>query len=153
MKNFLTFLCLTVVIGSCCTSKNSPSNQYKQGITGFIKEITGNQMPAAGKPAIEAKPISTTVYVYEATNLSQVERMGTSPFYNSINTKFIKSVQSDEKGKFMVKLPVGNYSLFTKVDGKFYANQFDTKNNIALTVVEANKFSEVNIIISDKASF
>ena len=110
-------------------------------------------MPAPGKPAVEAKPVSTTVYIYEATNLSQVERMGTSPFYNSISTKFIKSVQSDEAGKFMLKLSVGHYSLFTKVDGKFYANQYDSKNNIALVMVEENKFSEVNIIISDKASF
>ncbi len=110
-------------------------------------------MPAPGKPAVEAKPIITTIYIYEATNLSQVERVGSSPFYETISTRFIKSVASDESGKFSLALPAGSYSIFTKVDGKFYANSFDSKNNIALTVVEENKFSEVNIVISNKASF
>lgn len=125
----------------------------KQGITGFVKEISGNQMPSPGVPPAEGVGIKTTIYVYELTNLSQVDRIGSSAFYNGIRTKFIRTVDSDSTGKFSLSLPPGRYSLFTRVDDKFYANLFDQENNIAPVTVEENRRSEVNITVSARATY
>jgi hypothetical protein len=108
-------------------------------------------MPSPGVTQAAPKGIETTIYIYELTNLSQVQ--GTAPFYKIIGAKFIQSITSDSLGHFAAELPPGSYSLFTKVDEQFYANSFDEKNNIAAVTVKENKVSEVNITISAKASY
>ena len=154
MRVILTIVCLSLTFLSCSNSKKlTGTNKTQQGITGFVKEITGNRMPGPGRELPPPTGIRTTIYVYEITNISQVKQEGTSSFYLSIGTKLVTTVESDEKGQFTAKLPPGNYSLFTKVDGRFYANSFDTNNNIAPALVEENKFTEVEIMISDKATF
>lgn len=127
--------------------------KVEQGLSGYIKEIKGNQMPSPDIQPEEPKGVRTTVYIYEPTNISQVVRIGNSPFYNAIHTKLVKSVVSDSLGYFITPLPAGTYSLFTKVDGKFYANSFDAQNNIAPATVEENKLTKVNFVISARATF
>ena len=127
--------------------------KVEQGLSGYIKEIKGNQMPSPDVQPEAPKGVRTTVYIYEPTNISQVVRIGNSPFYNAIRTKLIKSVESDSLGYFITPLPVGTYSLFTKVDGKFYANSFDAQNNIAPATVEENKLTKVNFLISARATY
>jgi hypothetical protein len=153
MKRFFSLLGFSLLL-SCHSSREAGSKtEVKQGISGHVRERTGNQMPSPDAPGSEGKAVVTKVYVYEATDLSQVERVGTSSFYHSIKTKLLKTADSDENGFFSVELPAGNYSLFTMVDGKFYANSFDSRNNIAPVTVEKNKCSQVNITISAKASY
>ena len=110
-------------------------------------------MPGPGRELPPPQGIRTTIYVFELTNISQVKQKGSSSFYSSIGTRQIDSVNSDENGRFLLPLAPGSYSLFTKVDGMFYSNSFDTKNNITPVVVDKNKFSEVEFLISDKATF
>jgi hypothetical protein len=152
MQVFLTIVCLSLTILSCNHSKNLTSaNKLKQGISGFVKEVSGNQMPGPGRKLPEPTAVQTTIYIYEATSLSQVK--GEGPLYTSVLSRLVDSVASDEKGQFAVSLEPGNYSLFAKVDGKLFANVFDTKNNITPVTVEANKVSEVSILINDKATY
>jgi hypothetical protein len=152
MRTILAVFYLYVVLFNwCCAPKLSSSNNISQGISGYVKEVRGNQMPSPDIARAAPKGIETTIYVYELTNLSQVQ--GTAPFYKTIGTKFIQSITSDSLGHFAAELPAGSYSLFTKLDEQFYANSFDEKNNIAAVTVEENKVSEVNITISAKASY
>lgn len=150
--SFLIFFYFILALG-CSSQRKAYDPHTIQGISGYVKEVSGNRMPSPDRPLPLPKPLKTTVYIYEATNIKQVDRIGTSPFYRTIRTKFIKSVESNEQGYFITDLPAGNYSLFTKVDGKFYANSFDASNNIALVTVEPKKLSEVNITVSAKAVF
>ena len=153
MKRFFSLLGFSLLL-SCQSSREAGSKTaVKQGISGYVRERIGNQMPSPDAPESEGKAVVTKVYIYEPTDLSQVERIGTSSFYNTIKTKLLKTADSDEKGFFSVGLPEGNYSLFTRVDGKFYANSFDSRNNIAPVTVEKDKCSQVNITISAKASY
>ena len=124
-----------------------------QGISGFVKEISGNQMPSPGVPAAEPRGIRAMVYVFAPTSLEQVERVEDSPFYTSIHTSLVDSVESDINGKFSLNLPPGDYSLFTKVEGRFYSNSFNEKNMIHPVTVEPNKHTEVNITVSAKAVY
>lgn len=116
----------------------------REGIKGKIYRVQGNRMPSPGEPRPAPQPFSTTLYIYELTNISQVKKADGS-FYSAINTKLVKEVTSDKKGNFKVKLPPGQYSLFVKKDELFYANIFDEKNNIYPITVEKHKFTTLEI--------
>ncbi|MES2004692.1 MAG: carboxypeptidase regulatory-like domain-containing protein [Bacteroidota bacterium] len=154
MKHILFFLfsaCLASV--ACSSSKKANSSVITQGITGKVTELTGNQMPMVGAPPRTGRPLMATVFFYEPTNTSQVTRIGASPVYTAIQTKLVASVETDSTGNYTVALPVGSYSVFVKQGKEYYANLFDTNNNIALFVVEEGKLTKFNISVNNKAIF
>jgi hypothetical protein len=125
----------------------------KQGIEGFVYRISGNQMPSPNKKPSTPKGTKTTIYFYELTNINQVTKPGSSPFYATIKTKFIKKTESDSSGHFSIQLPAGDYSIFTKKDTLFYANWFDEKNNIAPAKVVSGKITKVEIKVDYDAAY
>jgi hypothetical protein len=147
-KTFLILaLSLPVFVGSAL------GQGKKTGIEGYIFRISGNRMPSPDTKLSAPKGEKAVLYVYELTSLSQVTRQGESPFYSSIRTRLVRSINSDEKGYFFVSLPPGEYSLFTKKDALFYANNFDGSNHIAPVKVSANKVSQVNVNIDYDAVY
>lgn len=144
-----------LTIYACSSAKKTKNKEIKQGISGVIAELKGNQMPMKGAPPNEPKPIpAATVLIYEPTNLSEVTKSQISPIlYTSINTKLVASVQSDSTGKFSVALPPGTYSLFVQQGKLFFANLFDSQNNIQLVTVEADKVTQFNITINSGATY
>ncbi|MBL0884257.1 MAG: carboxypeptidase regulatory-like domain-containing protein [Chitinophagaceae bacterium] len=143
---FLTFF-------ACKTTIRSQTGQITQGISGIITELRGNQMPMKGAPENKPHPVSVTLLVYEPTHLSQVQRVETSALYTAINTRKVASVLSDSTGTFRVALPPGTYSLFVQQGKFFFANSFDSQNNIQLVTVEANKVTSFNITINSSATY
>lgn len=154
MKTFLfvLFTACTALLG-CSSAKNLDPSVISQGITGQITAVNGNQMPMKGAERAAPKGIQTTVLIYEPTHISQVTRSGTSAFYTTIGTKPVASVVTDSTGTFTLSLPPGSYSVFIKQGKQFYANLFDSQNNIALFVVEAGKLTRVNLSVSSSATF
>jgi len=153
---FILFLfCLTIL--ACSSAKKANSSTMppaiSQGFTGRITELRGNQMPMKGAEPSVPKGIATTILIYEPTNISQVRRMGTGATYTAIATKLVASVDTDSTGNFSIALPVGSYSVFIKQGSQFYANLFDSNNNIALFTVEEGKLTAVNLSVSSGASF
>ena len=113
MKHILFLLfTLCVIIIACSSAKKTQTLMIKQGISGFIREARGNQMPSPDRPRPEPPGIKTTVFVYEPTNISQVTRIGVSPVYTVISTKLVASVDTDSTGAFAISLPEGSSSLF-----------------------------------------
>lgn len=136
----MAFLVITLLSSYMCIFGK------KEGIKGYVYLVKGNQMPSPGEPLPAKNPLSTTLYIYELTNVNQVTRSEPhAPFYSAIQTKLIKQVESNKKGYFKVKLPPGQYSIFVKKGNLFYANLFDDKNNIAPIKVEKGKFAEVEV--------
>lgn len=124
-----------------------------QGISGTVKEISGNQMPGPGVKRPEPKGLRTTLYVYELTSLQQVDRDGEAPLYKAIHTKLVDSVQTNDGGQFSLSLPVGKYSLFTRVGGQYFANLFDANNNIFPVTVEKDKVTPVDFLVNINATY
>jgi hypothetical protein len=154
MKYILFFLLtITIALWACSSAKKANTSVIKQGITGFITEAIGNQMPMKGAEPQVGKPVLTNVLIYEPTNLAQVTRIGTSPVYTAIHTKPVASAETDSTGRFTVALPVGSYSIFIQRGKTYYANLFDTINRIALFTVEEDKLTTVNLTISSRASY
>jgi hypothetical protein len=116
----------------------------EQGIKGTVFTAVGNRMPAPGiKRSIPKDGVRAIVCVFERTNISQVERVGTSPYYKAIHTRMIQQADTDDKGHFLIPLPAGHYSVFTKKGDLFYAGRMDEKNNIAPVEVLPGVWTEV----------
>ncbi len=139
---WLVFSSLTII--SCSSTKvTKPDIAAIQGVEGHVYQVTGNRMPISDAPPVIPKGIQTTIYIYENTNIKDVARVGTSAFYQSIRTNLVKTIDTDSTGYFTAQLPVGTYSLFTKVNGLFYANQFDIDNNIFSVKVIKGEMTQV----------
>ena len=129
------------------------SQSKKTGIEGYIFRISGNRMPSPDVKLSPPKGVKAVLYIYQLTNLSQVTKVGESAFYSDINTKLVQSVTSDDSGYFFVSLPPGEYSLFTKKDALFFANNFDGDNHIAPVKVLTHKVTQVNVNIDYDAVY
>ena len=114
-----------------------------QGIEGVVRMVSGNQMPAPGVKRKTLPAVRAQVCVFELTNISQVVRKGSSPYYSSVNTRLIKEVETDSTGHFCVCLPEGRYSLFTKSGEGYYASRRDVDNNLAPAEVSKGKMTQV----------
>jgi hypothetical protein len=155
MRHILFVLFLAILTFSACSSsKKAQTAEIEQGISGIITEVKGNQMPKVGIPPAVPKPVATTLYVYEPTHISQVKPRETgSPLYTVINSKLVASVVSDSLGRYSVALPMGTYSVFVKKGNYFFANLFDTQNNIQLVTVDTGKITPMNILINSGATY
>ena len=154
MKQILFSLFAIILINiACSSSKKANSVSEIQGIQGIVTEVTGNQMPMMGEPKPQPKGIKTTICIYEKTNINEVTQIGSSPVYTTIDTKQVAFVETDSSGAFTLALPVGSYSLFIKQGNQFYANLFDSNNNIALFTVEEGKLTQVTLQINNRATY
>jgi len=125
----------------------------QQGIEGYVYRISGNQMPSPDAKPSKPRGIQTVLYIYQLTNINQVQRQGLSAFYRSIRTNYVAKVESDSTGYFKINLAPGKYSLFAKKDDLFFANWFDKDNNISPTEVLSEKFSKVEFRIDYDAVY
>jgi hypothetical protein len=129
------------------------SQGKKTGLEGYIFRITGNRMPSPDAKLSPPKGIKAVLYIYELTSLSQVTKQGESAFYSSIRTRLVQTVTSNDNGYFFASLPPGEYSLFTKKDALYYANNFDGDNHIAPVKVLPHKVTQVNVNIDYEAVY
>ena len=130
------------------------SKTENQGISGQVLWHEGNQMPApnAVTDTADGQPVQRLVYIFERTKTSDATP-SKGPIYDEINTNLVKVVPTDHLGRFKVVLPPGEYSLFTKEDNGFFANQVDSDNNINLINVKSKQFTPITIDINYKASY
>jgi hypothetical protein len=146
-----TILLLAISLPVLLTSAKGQGK--KTGIEGYIFRISGNRMPSPDAKLSPPKGVKAVLYIYQLTTLKQVTKLGESAFYSSIGTKLVQTVTSDESGYFFVSLPTGEYSLFTKKDALFYANNFDGDNHIAPVRVVVHKVTQVNVNIDYDAVY
>ncbi len=146
----LLYICLLTTATGCtgphvAGSSTGQDSSLHQGIEGTVFLKAGNRMPAPNrKPSNPKVGIRATVFIYELTNISQVDRVGETPYYQAIHTRLVRQADTDDKGHFKVLLPAGHYSLFTKKDSLFYASRRDEKNNLAPTEVLPGKMTKID---------
>ena len=116
---------------SCCfIVKPLQISAVNQGISGFVTELKGNQMPMKGVDPMPPKGLAAI-----------------------IQTKRLATIQTDSVGAFRIALPVGKYSLFIKSGESYFANDFNQFNNICLIEVEAQKWTTARIVLNSAASY
>lgn len=122
-----------------------------QGIRGEVLWFSGNQMPGPGKEFDPKMGVKREIAIHKITTLSQTKQDGI--FFSAINTELVATITTEENGSFRVKLPPGEYSLFVKEPGGYYANLFNDKGQINPVKVEPNRFSWITITIDYEAVY
>jgi hypothetical protein len=140
---FITFVALAILLGHPILAQ--------QGIRGTVEWVEGNQMPGPDKAAGAAKGIKRTLWIYEVVSLEQVRQEGV--FFSNIPAKLIKKAESTKKGKFCVKLPPGQYSLFIEEESGLYANRFDQFGQINVIEVKPRVYTTVTVVVDYQAAY
>jgi hypothetical protein len=142
---------LLMVLGLCtsCLHMPSPSNPLPivQGIHGYVRKSTGNQMPSLGSPRRKPRGMPSTIYIFPVVNLSQVEPDLKASFYKTVRAKVVKVVQSDSTGYFQAALDTGQYSLFVRIGDLYYAAQTDQFNHLAPATVKPSAQTYVELTV------
>lgn len=135
----------------CCLTAYSAVAQ-KQGIRGKVVWVSGNQMPGPDRKITEPTGIKREIYIYQATTLDQATA-NNGVFFSAITTTLVKKVRSNKKGKFCVKLPPGEYSVFVKEPRGLFANSFDINNRIQCITVKPGEYANPVIQVNYKAAY
>lgn len=122
-------------------------------ICGNVYLLKGNQMPDPDRPASKGTTVIREILIYTLTKMADTEGDGAT-FFSKINTKLVKKVKSDKKGRFCVNLPVGKYSVFVSDPGYgLFANNFDGEMNIAPIEIVKGKNKDIELQINHSAAF
>lgn len=122
-------------------------------ICGNVYLLKGNQMPDPDKYISKGKEVSREILIYSLTKMADTEGDGVA-FFSKINTKLIKKVKCDKKGRFCVNLPIGKFSIFVFDPGfGLFANSFDEKMNISPIQIVKGKNIDIELQINHSAAF
>ena len=142
MKN-LNVLLLLVFATQCST--------LKQGIEGNLIWVEGNQMPGPDRKPTTPQGVAREVHIYPLLSMNDVTLEGV--FVSEVNKPLFKKIQSNQKGKFMVNLPPGDYSILIKENDGLFVNTFDGQNHLNPITVTTNQVTRVDITINYKAAY
>lgn len=123
---------------SCASQKVKNDDGTVKGLIGVFE---GNCMPSPGVEPCKPKPISTTVYVTYASKEYQ--------------SKLLKdSIETNDKGEFMLKLPKGTYSLFIKDGNEIICDEYKCEKECFCTpfMIQTDSTTIINANI-DHASW
>lgn len=153
MKKILIFFVAILFLSSCINQKTRLATQ---GIIGEVRWVEGNLMPNIGDTTYVARakgfPIEREVFIYLATKPDETARSD-EIFYTSINTRLVKKIMTEKDGSFKVNVPTGKYSVFVMEKDGLFANKFDGDNYINPVTVQANNFTEIQILVNYKAYY
>lgn len=122
-------------------------------VCGNVYLLKGNQMPDLDRPLSKGTPVIREILIYTLTKMADTEGDGAT-FFSKINTKLVKKISSDKKGRFCVNLPAGKYSIFVSDPGfGLFANNFDGEMNIAPIEIVKGKNKDIVIQINHSAAF
>ena len=142
MKKLLTVLAFLSVF-HCAVSQ-------KEGIKGQVFWISGDQ-PGPGSQATPDQGTIREILIYKATSLKDVSQK--DQFFAEIKTELINTVMSSQDGSFKVKLPPGEYSVFTKEQKGLFANVIDHNGCISCVNVSPKRYSWVTITVDYEANY
>jgi hypothetical protein len=123
----------------------------KQGIKGQVFWLSGNQMPSPDKQRSPHLGIQREIYIYKPTTLQDVEQQ--DGFFSEIKTELIAKIVTRDDGRFKVKLPPGEYSVFTKEPKGLFANLYDKNSRINIVEVKPKKYTWMVIAVDYEAAY
>jgi hypothetical protein len=124
----------------------------RQGIKGQVFWLSGNQMPGPDKSTTPKQGIIREIQIYHVATMSDVVMQDN--YFKEVKTGLVAKVVSGKDGFFKVKLPPGEYSVFTVEAGKgLFANIFDVSNKINPIIVKARKFSWLTITVDYESAY
>lgn len=127
-----------------------------QGVWGNVWFWEGDFMPTTDNFSNGTiTPVEREIYIHLATSFDSVidnASLG-GGFYDSILTRQVAKVNSNNSGFYQIELPPGKYSFFVKEGSLFYGNAGDSEGHIMSARVEADSVTKRQINITYNATF
>lgn len=142
-----TFFILLLLTANCL-----PAQLVKQGIQGNVYQRSGNRMPLKGRIMGKGLPVSTDVYFFEPTKLTQVKGQN-GKLLQQVSTKLVKKVQTDKAGFYKVCLPAGQYTVLVEYQTFYYIPYFSGNEYLSLVQVNEGKMTALEIIMEELVSY
>jgi len=117
-----------------------------QGIKGHVLLDNNTAMPLKGSAKQKGRPISTMVYIYEASNIDQLIAQEGN-YAKGIKAKIVKQVRSDKTGKFKLRLAPGKYSIVMGYQEGIYIPYFSGNTGVAFVEVPKHQYQEIDLLI------
>lgn len=135
------------------TLKGMPIENQRQGVSGVVSRLQGNQMPRINRnnPKTAPSPVSTQIWIFSGQIPGQGTHWPISEAQKHPN--LVSRVQSDSQGKFFVSLPPGEYTLFAQYGDNLYLNSFTGKGNYASVQVSEGQITDVRLVNTENAVF
>ena len=123
-----------------------------QGIQGHVALQKETSMPLRDKPKQLGRPFATIVYVYEASNTTQlIGQQGN--WAKGLQAKLIKQVRTDKLGKFKLGLAPGTYTLVVGYQEGIYVPYFSGSTGVAFVQVVKHQYQEIDLTITASSIF
>lgn len=123
----------------------------KQGIKGQVFWLSGNQMPGPNQSAAPQQGIVREIHIYKVATMNDV--VMENNYYSQVKTELVAKVVSAKDGYFKVRLPPGEYSVFTVEPKGLFANMFDATNRINPVIVKPQKYAWITITVDYEAAY
>jgi hypothetical protein len=136
---FILLFCLAPALLGFCIPK--------QGIKGYVLVEKKANMPLKGTAKQKGRPLSTVVYIYEATNVNQLVAQEGN-FTKGVKSRLIQQVRSDNAGKFKIRLAPGKYTIVLGYQDGIYIPYFSGNSGVALIEVLKGQFQEIDLLIT-----
>jgi len=149
MKLKYSIISIIIFFSSCYSLK--PQANVKQGLSGKISVIKGNQMPGPGRPQNKGRGVSRYVFIYEPATLKNTT--GAGPVFKHIKTRLVARTKSDSTGYYAIKLPIGKYSVFIAEGQGFFGAQSDGKGILNPVEITDKTVAHKDFSITANASY
>lgn len=149
MKLKYSILGIIIFFSSCFSLK--PELNIKQGLSGNIYAIRGNQMPGPGRAQSRGRGTSRYLFIYEPTTIKNTS--GTRPVFTHIKTRLVARAKSDSTGHYAIKLPAGKYSVFIGEGKNFFAAESDADGIINPVEITNNTVFHKDFSITVNAAY
>lgn len=123
----------------------------REGIKGQVFWISGNQIPGPGNLVSPGHGVVREVVIYKAATLEDVVQ--NDNFFQEVKTELIGKILSRPDGSFKIKLPPGEYSLFTQEQKGLFANGIDQKGCISCLTIKPKNYSWITITVDYEAVY
>jgi hypothetical protein len=153
IRNVFFFMLSLLIMSNSCDSES-----IKQGITGKVIWVEGNQMPGiiddtSPEPPQRPEPrgVKRQVHIYELTKTNQAK--GDGVFYSELQTQLVKTITTDDEGNFAIALPEGRYSVFVEEEQGLFANLMDGEGNLQPVEVTKDALTPLTIEVNYMAAY
>jgi len=145
-------LLICLILFGCGTVNVQTVKKDIEGIRGHVSEQQGNVMPSKGKLSAKGSPIRTKIYVFEPTQLAQVQGLNGS-ICSKVNALLLDSTSSDSTGNYFIALKPGKYTLLVKYESGYFIPFFSGLNGLSMIQIQPKRVSDLDIIVNVKASY
>jgi hypothetical protein len=108
-------------------------------------------MPGPGRGISAQQGVSREIVIYQKIHDSRVQR--DNQFVAELPGPPVATVRSQPDGTFKIRLPVGEYSVFTREPKGLFVNVIDRNGCLNCIVVEPKKFTWMTITVDYEAVY